>query len=261
MQLTKHLRRATATMKRTAPRPPADRKTTTAPRPRSGTRFSIRTRIARSLGKADTNNRFQIDALRVLPGPKRDRVIVQATDGHQAVCLVAPGSCDEPTLVPGDVLPTRKPVGDVEVTDDHGGWRCSDGKLVEKIAVPKSYPAIGDVLPIVSGRGAKPHVVVGLDLTSLGKIADALDTPKLTLIIPTPPSHANYVNQAVAVCPADDDAGVHGIAVVMPLTPRHQADYYTKVRRDVVAAEKRYAGGSQSGPMSANGVSHKRDEC
>ena len=244
MKITQHLRLPTR-RRESAAGPPPKPSTAAIParrRPRyspSSTRFTVRTRLGRALGKAESNNRYQVDAVRVLPGPKRDRVIVQATDGHQAVCVVVPGRCDEPTLVPGGVLPTRKPVTDVEVHDDQGNWQCSDGRLVEKITAPKKYPSIGEVLPVVTGKGVKPHITVALDLTVLGKVADALGTPKLTLII-TPPENGSYVNRALAVCPAGDDAGVHGVAVVMPITPKHQADYYTKVRKDVVAAENRY---------------------
>ncbi len=206
----------------------------------TATRFTVRTRIARSLGKADTI-RYQLDALRVLPGPQRDRVIVQATDGHQAVCVIAPGSCDEAVLIPGEVLPTRKTTGDIEVYEadiggNTSGWRSSNGKLVEGIAEPKAFPSVCEVLPVLQCRGVKPHVTLGIDVTVLAKVADSLGTPKLTLMI-TPPENGPYVNRAVAVCPADDVAGVHGIAVVMPVSPKHNADYYTKVRKDVVAAE------------------------
>jgi hypothetical protein len=35
--------------------------------------------------------------------------------------------------------------------------------------VPKKYPSIGEVLPIVTGHGVKPHVTVALDLTVLAR--------------------------------------------------------------------------------------------
>ncbi len=200
----------------------------------SVTAFRVRSRIGRAVGKV--NSRYSVDAVRVLPGPRRDQVLLQATDGHQAVCLVAPGSCAQSELVPVSVLPGRQMSRDIEVRLDHDEWRSSDGRLSPCLESESSFPPIADVLPAVQGS---QQVTLGIDVSLLGKVADSFGTPKLTLMITLPPSHASHVNKPVAVCPADEDCPVHGVAVVMPLAAKHGVDYYTKVRKDVQLAESR----------------------
>jgi len=131
-------------------------------------------------------------------------------------------------------------------------------------AVP--FPPIGDVLPDVGhdgfaltesadrsgGKGPKTgsHVMLGIDVDLLRRVSDALGDRRLLLFVPIPvrsPDEATeaeqdrFVKDPVAVCPADDHGGVDGVAVVMPLTPKHDTAYYRKVRRAVVASERSLA--------------------
>lgn len=68
--------------------------------------FGVRTRIARAAGK---DGQYPCGAIRALPAPPSndhgDRVILQATDGHQATCVLSPGEMSGTRLIPADVLP------------------------------------------------------------------------------------------------------------------------------------------------------------
>lgn len=224
--------------------------------PGAGVRFTIRTRLGRATGVQ--GQRYPCDAVRVLPA-KRDHVVLQATDGKQAVCLIAPGHADTSTLVPGSVLPTRQRSRDVEVHFDRGDWRSSEGKQAPPIETDQRFPPIAEVLPAMKGNGKRAdvpgHITLGIDVSLLNRVADAFGTVNLTLFISSKNTAAKmgatYVSRAVAVCPADDEAGTHGVAVVMPLTPKHTADYYMKIRKDVLAAESRQTRQAQPKPQSA----------
>jgi len=73
------------------------KKTTEVP---PGDAFGVRTKIVKATGKS---SRYASDSVRVIPAPpaekgKRPRdpdehlgVVLEATDGHQAVCVFAPG--------------------------------------------------------------------------------------------------------------------------------------------------------------------------
>jgi hypothetical protein len=235
----------------------------------AGDAFGVRTKIVKATGKA---SRYASDSVRVLPappvrskrrGPADDLgVILEATDGHQAVCIFAPGSLAGSSLVPPDVLPTRQLAGDVVVQRNNGHWRSSEGRFADA-KTDGNFPPIGDVLPELGrrpfaesakraerrrksrGSVANEHVVLGIDLDVLRRTADALGTSKLTLFIPVPVADGNrkpdemHVNKPVAVCPASTDGQVPGIGVVMPLTPEHGVGQYERLRQQVVEAEKR----------------------
>lgn len=49
--------------------------------------FSVSTRLRRSTGNG--SSRYALEAVRVLPTAKKD-VVIQATDGHQAVSVKCP---------------------------------------------------------------------------------------------------------------------------------------------------------------------------
>lgn len=73
--------------------------------------FAVKTRIGRSTGG---DGKFSCGSVRALPSVNKDEVVLQATDGHQAACLLTHGQMTSPRLVPTGVLPTRqlpKPVG------------------------------------------------------------------------------------------------------------------------------------------------------
>ncbi|MBI1338467.1 MAG: hypothetical protein GC164_16110 [Phycisphaera sp.] len=222
-----------------------------------GVVFKVSSRIAQSAG---SSGRYASDKVRALPTPDGERVILQATDGHQAVCVVEPGHMAKGSvLVPTQVLPTRKPAQAVTVRLERDHWESSEGKLAPAVE-EGSFPPIGDVLSDVStstssasnplnGNGhTGTHIALALDAEFLRKQALALGTTKLTLLIPLPvKSHPGktsseqelpVVERPVCVCPATAEAGVEGIGVVMPLKPERSATYYRQLRQLVVESER-----------------------
>ena len=227
--------------------------------------FGIRTRLARAVGK---DGRYACGAIRALPSPHRQEVVLQATDGKQAVCLLTSGELTGSRLVPSDVLPTRQLSREAVVKLVDGHWQSSEGKLAQDTG-EGNFPPIGDILPPVSRRPhcltasqaqkyqqahrAMPHVVLGVDLELLNKQAMALGTPRLTLLIPIPVRGAQtrpgetFVTKPICVCPADGQGPVNGVGVLMPLTPERSIRYYEQLRQAVVEAEHRIEPRPQTG--------------
>jgi len=205
--------------------------------------FEVRTPLIKSVG---TDKRYKLNALRALPSKKRDTVILQVSDGTQAVCVLTRGKMSSPRLVPSEVLPTRKSNDDIMVALAGDQWRSSDGKTVpDDYAGESCYPPVSDVLPKISNQARSSPVKLGIDLSMLSKVAESLGTSKLTLFVPIPRKPVGnersepFVNRAVAVCPATDEDKVRGVGVLMPLQPRNGAEYYMKVRQLVADAEER----------------------
>lgn len=216
-------RRAAVERKSPAQPPPA--------RPKVNTRFKIGTLIHQCLGKGSPTR--ALDCIRVLPARQRDKVILQATDGSQAVCLIAPGSATSIQLVPAGVLPKAKPDLPTDIARTTEGWRSSHGREAPPCE-RTAFPPIGSVLPDLEG---KPHVTLTLDTALLHKLAASLGTSQLHLMIPAPQRGRSAVDKAVAVCPASADAA-EGIGVLMPLhDPERPANRYHALRQDVLAAE------------------------
>jgi len=128
-------------------RPPTP-KTSSPPHANCSGGFSVRTRIARATGNA---GRYACDAVRALPSMNRNEVILQATDGHQATCVLAPGRLPSGRLVPTTVLPSRQLPKPVAVRFADGQWESTEGKRVEDShsSSDKAFTALGDVLPVV----------------------------------------------------------------------------------------------------------------
>lgn len=214
--------------------------------------FGVRTCLARAAGK---DGRYKLSTVRALPTSKPDTVVLQATDGQQAVCLIAPGSMGSARLVPTEVFPKRQGAKGATVDLGDGHWRSSDGKTAPDVHRDESvYPPIMDVLPKFGERDKAPPVQLGIDLTVLNKVSDALGTSKLTLFIPhaskTPPpapgspgdpstADGGFIKKPIAVCPATDEGKVRGIGVLVPLQPVNGVGFYMKVRRLVADAESR----------------------
>ena len=224
--------------------------------------FRIGTKLARSTG---VNSRYSLGAVRALPGTRKGQVVLQATDGHQAVCLVAPGHTAKPQLVPSTVMPSRQPQGEVEIQLENGQWRSSEGKTVEVPAntADARFPPLSESMPVLHKRPfyetpalakrrrqANPkaesvHVVLGIDVDLLRRVAESLGDSKLTLFVPVPvrgpknKPNENYVNKPVAICPATDDGAQQGIAVVMPLNPTLANGHYERIRQVVVESEQK----------------------
>ncbi len=80
------------------------------------------------------------------------------------------------------------------------------------------------------------------------RLATALGTGKLTLLVPVPVKAGNakaadaFVDKPVCVCPATDDGSAQAIGVVMPLQPQHGGGYYEKLRKAVIEAERHATG-------------------
>ena len=228
----------------------------------NGTRVTVRTRIAKATG---TDGRYKLDSVRVLPSQGRDQVVVEATDGKQSACIVTPGNVADSRLIPSAVLPTRQVSTDTEISLVDGRWYSGNGKTAEDAGGSSNgnFPPIGDVLPAVhrnpfyesqkraekrrrpDGSIVTAHVVVGIDLDVLGKVAAALGTAKLTFFVPVPvrsqstkPAEA-FVDKLICVCPSVDDGPAKGIGIVMPLRPQQAADFYEHMRHTVVESERR----------------------
>jgi len=234
--------------------------------------FAIRTRIAKAAGE---DGNYRLAAIRGLPSTDRGNVLLQATDGRQAVCLLTAGKMAGSRLVPTSVLPGRRLSSDVEVKLVDGQWQSSEGRIAEDIEEPGDgkYPPLAEVLPGVhkrpyyetrsqaekrrkpDGSIVTPHVVLAIDLAMLTKVADGLGTSKLTLMVPVPvkgpdtPASEVFVNKPVCVCPAENHDQAQGIGVVMPLRPERANSFYEKLRQQVVEAERRFA--TDRAPRSA----------
>lgn len=209
--------------------------------------FGVRTLLARAAGK---DGRYKLSAIRALPSRKPNTVVLQGADGHQAVCLITVGTMSSPRLVPTDVLPSRRNAEPTLVDVLNSQWQSSDGKTAPDVFTHDDrYPPIAEVLPKFGPRVGKSPIQLGVDVTLLTKLADALGTPKLTLFIPdtdnihsdkTPtsgPGNGGFVKKPIAVCPANDEGKVRGVGVFVPLQPVNGVKFYETVRRLVAEAE------------------------
>jgi len=196
-----------------------------------------------------TSERYALSAVRALPlrylGSKRStndpafrhNVVLQASDGHQAVCVLTEGAIEQPTLIPGEVLPSRQADCSSGVTLDGTAWRAKDGAEAEALDPANAFPAIGSVLP-EAGAGT---IAVAINLDRLRRVAAGLGTDNVTLLVP-PAKLGKTKDQAtvtdpVAVCPAGKD-DTDGVAVMMPVDCERSHAYYNRVREAVVKAEQ-----------------------
>ena len=87
-------------------------------------------------------------------------MVLQASDGRQAVCVLVPGRLSSPTLVPSKVLPGRQGGKEavIELLGDQ--WQSSDGKTEpDEYAGDSCYPALAEVLPEMPGKPFSPFPV------------------------------------------------------------------------------------------------------
>ena len=216
--------------------------------PGHGVRCRIPTMIKRATG---TSERYALSSVRALPlryrGGRRStsdpafrhNVVLQASDGHQAVCVLTEGAIEQPTLIPGEVLPTRH--GDCAggVAMDSGGWRSRDGKESPALDPDAEFPAISSVLP-EAGPGT---VAVAINVDRLRRVAASLGTDNVTLIVPpaktkpAQPKAQATVTEPIGICPAGKD-DTDGVAVMMPVVSDRSIAYYKRVRDAVVKAEQ-----------------------
>lgn len=130
---------------------------TTAPVPDNVSACAARCRIPTSIKRATgSSERFALSAVRALPLRYRGRrtsdpgfrhnVVLLASDGHQAVCVFTEGAVERPTLIPGEVLPTRQHDRISGVTLDGDVWRAKHREDVPALDAGSEFPPIGPVL-------------------------------------------------------------------------------------------------------------------
>jgi hypothetical protein len=206
----------------------------------------VPTAIARATGES---RRYALDCVRVLP--TRCGVLLQASDGRQAVCVFTQGHVSDSALLPSKLLPVQARHLPASVEIHRGHWRARDGSPVP--APAGGFPPIADVLPAVDAR----FVTVSLDVDQLKKVAAVLGTAKLTLMLQ--PGDRHNVEKPVAVMPAErgdptyrggtsatpgatgtpEASGVDGLGVVLPLITNVVIEDYARARDAVLQAEKR----------------------
>jgi hypothetical protein len=202
-------------------------------------------------------------------------IVLQATDGRQATCVLTQGRLSGPAVIPAELLPTRR-LRTAAVARHNGCWRSSEGDRAPAGKLG-TFPPVGSVLPVVDAQpyhhdatetrrrlqhhGSRCHIAVGVDLTRLRKIADGLGTTQLTLMVAVPTRQPKQnaetvaVREPIAVCPADH--GTDGVAVLMPLQPKRAHGYYRTVRQMVLDAEQSagYGYDTPPGPPRKRGAS------
>ena len=117
-----------------------------SPSPPGQHSFQVKTRISKAVGK---EGRYACHSVRALPSVHKGEVILQATDGHQATCVITQGHLTSSRLVPASVLPSRQSNQAVAVRLIGGQWESTDGRAVEDKSGDGSFPSMGDVLPVV----------------------------------------------------------------------------------------------------------------
>ena len=224
--------------------------------------ITLCTPIGRACGGSPT--RYALDHVRALAAG--DHVILQATDGHQAVCLIARGRLRSTHLLPPRILPTRRVRTEVTLRRGREGWISTEGRLAEADpdSAAKPYPPVAQTLPAVAtrpayetaaqaqqrtGKGGPPnmHIALGIDIDVLRKLAEGLGSTKLTLLVPIPirpprppgqRADQVCVDRPIAACPLDPDSGVEGIGVIMPIRTERAAAQYEKLRQRILQAEQ-----------------------
>jgi len=238
------IRRNSATGKAAAPTRQPRRTTSTS----GGVRCRIPTLIKRATG---SSGRYTLSAVRALPlrfrGGKqsnsnpafRHNVVLQASDGEQAVCVLTEGAVEEPTLIPSEVLPTRQADRNNGVGLDGETWRTKHGEEAPAVDSQSPFPPIGSALPETSAGS----VAVAISLDRLRRVAAGLGTDHITLLVPaakkTPgsPKSQATVRDPIGVCAAGKD-DVEGVGVMLPVECERSHTYYERVREAIVKAEQ-----------------------
>lgn len=216
-----------------------------APTSGAGVRCRIPTLIKRATGSSE---RYALSAIRALPlryrGKRsndpafRHNVVLQASDGHQAVCVLTEGAIEQPTLIPGEVLPTRQADRMSGVVLDGKTWRAKNTEDVPAIDAGSQFPTIGPVLP----EAHSDTVAVAINVDRLRRIAAGLGTDNVTLIVPPAkkapgkPKAPSTVQDPIGVCAAGKD-DIEGVAVMLPVECDRSQVYYGHIREAVMQAE------------------------
>ena len=196
-----------------------------------------------------SSGRYALSAVQALPlryrGKRsnapafRHNVVLQASDGHQAVCVLTEGTVEQPTLIPGEVLPTRQADRMSGVTLDGETWRAKNSEDAPALDAGSQFPPIGPVLP-------EPHsdtIAVAINVDRLRRVAAGLGTDNVTLIVPptkkTPgkPKSPPAVRDPIGVCAAGKK-DTEGVAVMLPVECERSQSYYSRVREAVMQAEQ-----------------------
>jgi hypothetical protein len=211
-----------------------------------GVRCRIPTLIKRATGASE---RYALSAIRALPlryrGKRpndpafRHNVVLQASDGHQAVCVLTEGAVEEPVLIPGDALPSRLADRMAGVTLDGKIWKSKNAEDVPALDEGSQFPPIGPVLPEMW----PDTVAVAIDVDRLRRVAAGLGTDSVTLLVPRPkktpgkPKSPPAVRDPIGVCAAGKD-DTDGVAVMMPVDCERSQTYFKRVRDAVLRAEQ-----------------------
>jgi hypothetical protein len=185
------------------------------------THVRFETKFAKAVDVEST--RYALSAAEVIPAGDGKTVYASATDSRQLSVVRCKGETDRRVLIPGAMLPNRKPTTRKPFTvSKNGRWETSDGKFTDRETEGR-FPRVCDVIPEVS---TETHISLTLDVRYLSKIADATGATSLTMLVPLPventydktaPKHC--VTRTVCVLPNSCD-GDHadGFGVIMPLT-------------------------------------------
>jgi hypothetical protein len=202
--------------------------------------------IKRATGASE---RYALSAVRALPlryrGKRsndpgfRHNVVLQASDGHQAVCVLTEGAIEEPVLIPGDALPSRQADRMSGVTLNGGTWKSKNTEDVPALDEGSQFPPIAPVLPEMW----PDTVAVAIDVDRLRRVAAGLGTDNVTLLVPRPkktpgkPKSHPAVRDPIGVCAAGND-DTEGVGVMLPVECQRSQSYFKRVREAVMKAEQ-----------------------
>ena len=163
----------------------------------------MKVRITTNIRKvvASGPSKFNLDYVKVVPNVDGG-VFVVASDGHCAVVVAAEGDSKDAVLVPSDLMPPS----DLPVTIEGDDKLRSDKGRTAKPGEGR-FPDFCSISPIVDQN----YRAVGVDVLLLTRVAAALGTKCLILLVPEANPHTGYVGNAIPIIP--DDKG--GIAVVL----------------------------------------------
>lgn len=223
-----------------------------SPKPSDTVSTAARCRIPTLIKRATgSGGRYALSAVRALPlryrGHKRStsdpafrhNVVLQASDGHQAVCVLTEGAIEQPTLIPGEVLPTRQADRNSGVSLDGQAWRSKHGEEAEALDSQTPFPPIGPVLP----ETGPDTTAVAINVDRLRCVAAGLGTDNLTLLVPAAKKKPGAsggqltVRDPIAVCPAGKE-DIEGVAVMLPVECERSHAYYNRIREAIVKAEQ-----------------------
>ncbi len=201
----------------------------------------MRVKIATGLQKITSGHtRYATGCVKVLP--KADGgVFVAATDGYCVVVVVCEGESEGAVHVPGSLMP----VGDLPVVIEGDEELRTDKGRVGKPGEGKFFD-IPSILPTIESDCR----VVGVDLSILERVAAALGTKQLLLLVPESDPKCGYVTSPIPILSENRDGFAllgrkrkpdkpEGFGLVMPLRNEWSAvECYNQLCEPYVKSEK-----------------------